>query len=299
MITDAEILDIDHRSYHNWPADIGKSPGDPTISLSRSQLMRMLDCGEMFLAGGRRPKSASLSIGSLVDCMLLTPDEFLNAYSIEPREYTKEVSKGRGANKTTEIERKVWTRQSNTCRAWIADQRDMGRIVISQREFDEAEQMVNAIRRTVVNGLSLGDLVDDCKTQVVLAGNWSCPDTGLVIPVRALPDMVRFADSGPVLYDLKTSAEVSKWEFERSVRKYHYDVQAWMYSELMRSATGIETPFGFVCVRNSKPYLVATYRVSLGTLRQGQDKFERAMSAYTRCLSTGKWNGYTNGFELI
>jgi hypothetical protein len=37
----------------------------------------------------------------------------------------------------------------------------------------------------------------------------------------------------------------------------------------------------------------------MGTLAEGKAKFERAMGAYTKCLDSGKWPGYTEGFELI
>lgn len=300
MITNAEIRrDIDHRVYHAWPENAGIELGDPRRCLSRSELMQMLDCPEMFLAGGRKPRSASISLGSLVDCMLLTPDRFEESYAIQPDHYLSAESKGRGKDKVTTVSKKPWTMASKTCKEWVAKARERGQETITEAQWAEADAMAHAVRVKVVAGTSLGQLIDLCETQTVIVATWQCPDTGIRVPIRALPDMVRFTDAGPVCYDLKTSQEVRRWEFERSMRNYHYDVQAWMYSEMLASATGKETPFGFVTVRNTKPYLVATYRASMGTLAEGKAKFERAMSAYTKCLDSGKWPGYTEGFELI
>lgn len=300
MITNAEIRrDIDHRSYHSWPDNAARPLGHPERCLSRSELMQMLDCAEMYLAGGRPVKSDSVRTGSLVDCLLLTPDSFEEQYAIQPDHYLSTVTKGRGDKKQTTVVKKPWTMASNTCKEWVAKARERGQVAISESQWAEADAIAHAVRVKDVAGATLGQLVDLCDTQLVVTANWQCPDTGLVIPIRALPDMVRFTTAGPVCYDLKTSQECRRWEFERSIRTYHYDVQAWMYSEMLASATGKDVPFGFIVVRNSKPYLVATYRASMATLMQGKEKFVRAMSAYTSCLQSGRWPGYTNGFELI
>ena len=317
MIKNGKVRrDIAPGQYHRWPENEGVDRGDPRRCLSRSELVQMLDCGEMFLAGGRQTESSSLSFGSLVDCLLLTPDLFDKHYIVAPATYesggeekkwTKAAAickgwhaenPGKPPPKTykTKVISKAWTKQSNTCTAWEEEQRRKGLQVVYQKDLDKANQCANAVREKTIRGVRLGDLIDESETQLCFTAEWHCPETGLIVPVRVLPDMVR----GSLIYDLKTSQEVKKWKFERSIRDYYYDVQAWMYSEVIASAMNLESmPFGFIAVRNTKPFLVATYKAERATLANGRERFEKAMSDYTAALVSGDFKGYTTNFDAI
>lgn len=319
----AEIRrDVAPADYHPWKGNVELQRGDPAFCVSRSELLLMLDCGQMFLAGGRNESSSSLSFGSLLDCMLLTPNLFASQYVLTPKTYEsggeeKKWSKaakvckewhaanpGKEPPKTykTPIIEKNWTKQSNTCKEWEEEKRKAGLEIITLRQRDEAAAAAAMIRKDK----ALVDLLEYCHThectQVCCTAEWVDDGTGVVVPVRILLDILIGIEEGtPIAYDLKSSQEVSLLHMERSARNYHYDVQAWMYSEVVSALfeTRPVVPFGFICVRNSEPYLTATYRASEATLAQGKKKFLLAMKCYVECITTGVWPGYTKGFELI
>jgi hypothetical protein len=277
--------------------------------------MLMLDCGEMFLAGGTRPKTESLSFGSLVDCMALTPGE-MGQYVTQPGTYKSGGEKKKWNARAayckdwkkanpdkeppeeyqTDTLIKVWNNNSDTCKEWKKNQEEKGATLVTQKMRDEATECVKRLREHVVDGIEIGDLIDYCETQTCITGTWECPETGLEIPIRSLLDF----DRDVAVYDLKTSVDARRYKFARSIKDYHYDVQAWLYSTMAANARGVEKlPFGFVVIRNAKPYLVATYKADWGTLADGKEKFERAMLAYCQALKNGKFKGYTEGFESI
>lgn len=315
MIKDCKIIrGIKPGQYHNWAGNVGKDRGHPDRCLSRSELMLMLDCGQMFLAGGTRPESESLSFGSLVDCMALTPDE-LGQYIIQPGTYRSGGEKKKWSARATYCKQwmkdnpgkcppdeyeeslvKIWNNNSTSCKEWVKAQRAEGRTVVSQKEWDQAAECVRCLRAHDMDGFTIGDLIDECHTQTCIAGVWECPETGMEIPIRALLDM----DREGAVYDLKTTVDARPKKFRFSVRDYHYDVQAWLYSAMAANAKGVDSlPFAFVVVRNKPPYLVATYKPTCETLAEGREKFERAMRAYCQALQTGRFKGYTEGFEAI
>lgn len=312
----AEIhRDVKPRDYHPWKGNAGIARGNPNFCLSRSELLLMLDCGEMFIAGGRRLSSSSLSFGSLLDLMLLTPGEFSESYITTPatyesggeekkwskqakvcKEWNKEnPDKEPPATYTTPTVEKPWTKQSKTCMEWENSKRKEGFEIITLKQRDEAAEAARRIR----SDSTLGALIEACETQVCITADWI--SEGLTIPVRILIDAARGLESTfPIVYDLKSAQEIDPYHMERSAKNYHYDVQAWMYSEIVRVLCGSQlAPFGFICVRNTEPYLKATYRASEALLMQGRAKFLKAMNRYIECVKSGKWNGYTQGFELL
>jgi len=291
------------RSYHSWPGNQQLTRGMAGWVISRSELLQVAECPAMFRAGGKDINGKSIDTGSLVDCLLTTPAEVDKIYSVQPQVYTKTVTKGRGDKKHVEHIDMPWTRQSKTCRDWIKEQEEAGKIVVSQRDFAQAQRMAQAVRHHVLNhDYSLGNLLDACEKQVVITADWNDP-SGMVIPCRAMIDLARDLDSedGPIAYDLKTSKDIDRKRFKWAILGFGYDVQAWMYGQMLNAAVGLQgcAPFGFIAVRNTPPYLVATYMASPATLLDGEEKFRNAMHDYSEALRAGRWRSYTQSFELI
>ena len=144
-------------------------------------------------------------------------------------------------------------------------------------------------------------MIERSETQVVLTADWHDQKTGLDIPCRAMLDLAQIKDRvTPIIIDLKTTVDASRGGMQRSFRNYGYDVQAWMYSEMMRAATGSldAVPFYLICVRNTKPFLVATYEVDPESMEWGKRKFRKAMRRYCESVQYG-FIGYTDGFEPL
>lgn len=315
MFVNAEIhQDLAPAAYHAWNA--GKERGDSDWRVSRSELMDVLECGEMFLEGGRYKDSISLTLGDLVDVLLLTPEAFDDRFSVHPESYqtggeekkwnarTKYCREWQKENPDkeppqtyiTEAVVKKWTKQSDTCKQWIEEQEANGKTVISPKMHSDAKRITERMRRKAVNGVELEQLIDSCDRQTVVTADWRTED-GQAIPCRCMLDMARIREPF-VAYDLKTAQDVSRPKFKVSMIAYGYDVQSWMYSEMLAAALKTENvPFGFIAIRNTHPFLVATYRAK-ECLEWGEKRFREGMSRYADALRYG-FEGYTESFEDI
>ena len=320
MFTNAEIhRDITPADYHAWNGDTPRGHRDYVVS--RSDLMYMLDCGEMFLAGGTFPETDSLKLGDLVDTILLTPEDIDGKFAVTPETYLHKTEEKKWNRRAAfckqwhldnpeadehpetyggEAIEKPWNRNSATCKEWELEQQEAGRQVVSAKMFQQAQAIAIQVGRHDCRGITLAELIANSETQLVVTADWSDPVSGMTVPCRAMLDLARNLDgnSNPIAYDLKTAQDVSRYKFQRSIKSYGYDVQSWMYAEMLGAALGVDqVPFGFICVRNSRPWLVATYRAA-ECKADGEERFRRAMSDYIDGLENG-FRGYTEGFEAI
>lgn len=97
---------------------------------------------------------------------------------------------------------------------------------------------------------------------------------------------------GNVIADLKTCASADRDEFERSVAKYRYYVQAAYYLDLCKLAGLGHTQFLFICVEKTPPYCVAVYAIDSEAIDAGRSQYQRDIALVRHCQETGKWPGF-------
>lgn len=120
--------------------------------------------------------------------------------------------------------------------------------------------------------------------------------TGAACRIR--PDYLRLADC--LLIDLKTTQDAGPREFERSIARYGYHIQAAHYCAGYRAITG-EDPadFLFVAVEKAPPYAVGLYRLDDDAMAEGARLRRRALDIAARCLDSGKWPSYSDEVQSI
>lgn len=204
-------------------------------------------------------ESASLRFGSAVD-MILKGDK---SFVVNPFE------DGR----------------TKAAKEWKAE--NQGKLVLTQSELEKATLCAAAVNsHPAVQDLCLPMM----STDVPMFGEFE----GL--PIRGLPDYI----FGGSILDLKTtSGAVDAQSFARAVDNFHYDLQAFMYSELARQA-GEESPtFGWIVVENEKPFDVAVYRATPEILSVGKRKLQIAIKN-VKLVQQGKIHGVSQeSQELI
>ena len=92
------------------------------------------------------------------------------------------------------------------------------------------------------------------------------------------------------IVDLKTTDDASPDAFARSVAKYHYDMQAAFYSQLLAQVHQIETrPYWlWLAVQKTAPYTCAVYSAN-EWIAGGDDKVETALDRLKECRESGQW----------
>lgn len=129
-----------------------------------------------------------------------------------------------------------------------------------------------------------------------VSGFFADPATGA--PCRIRPDHLRVGER--LIADFKTTADASPREFERSIARYGYHIQAAHYAAGYRAITGDPlADFVFVVAEKSPPYAIGIYRLDDAAMAEGARLMRRALDIAARCLETGVWPAYETAVQSI
>jgi len=269
--------------------------GDPRFIMSRGELVDFLECPMKWLASeGLDEKSKAMDFGSLVDMLALTPELFDKRYVVTPDQYTN--AKG---------ESKDWSYQSPTCREWRDEQEANGMSVVTPDELEKAKV---AVTRLMADD-QIREFIQCSRKQVMVVGEYHDHDTGLVIPVRALTDLVpdpKHVRFGKSLGDLKTAANAHPLAWPNAIRDHGYDAQAAINLDLHTAATpDVERiEFRHIIQESKPPFQTGRRIVSEQFIERGRSIYLAALKLYCKCLQHQFWpdfevgDGVMNGWTI-
>lgn len=215
--------------------------------------------------------TVEMILGTLVHERVLEPEKPSSRIAVRPEQWSD------------------WRKDAS--KEWRAAMQGCGMFVLTPDEFEHIDGMVRAVSSHPVAARLFAGRQSEltCITRE--------PETRLDIRCRldCVPD-------GPVLVDLKTTADAS----ERWWRKHAWDsglhIQASLYPDvwnaLARSECAKEA-FVFVVVENTPPYAVNLFECSAEFLRRGREDYMRHLRTYAECLRTGIWPAYTSDFKTL
>jgi len=259
--------------------------GKLALPMSSGSLRTFSHCPSRWRAGYESPDSEAKQFGRLLDCRLLTPEQFEARYAIQPEKYKSED----GADKP-------WNNNAKVCRAWVADQMAAGREVVKRSEVNACD---------VARGRMMLDEVikafSECSNkQVWLAGEWKDDATGLVVPVKCLIDYVPRKDTefANCLGDLKTTRNAEHMAWQRWCYQAGYFIQAAFNIAMYVAATGEDrNTFCFILQENYEPWETAKRMLSQDFLALGTAAFTTMLENYCACLKYDRWPGYDDHDE--
>jgi hypothetical protein len=253
--------------------------GDKDYAVSRSDLVEFAKCPRRWRLGYEPKASDAMLFGSVVDCLLLTPQRFEQVYAIKPATYTDDKGK-----------EKPWNGNATACKEWAAAHAD--KVLVGSEVYDAAQRAVERLR----GDASIAALLATAKRQVMVAGEYADPATGLTVPVRGMIDLV--PECRLWLADLKTVNDASAQRWPRLVYERGYHVQAAMYLDLWNLATGeAREMFAHVLVENWQPFEPAKRCIGADWIAMGRGIYATALQDYCHALATDTWRGYEHDTE--
>lgn len=284
MITNARIEPQKAATdYHKQ----GVSRGHPDYVMSYSAIKQFLPCHSRWLNGYEVERSTELDVGAVVDCLLLTPEEFDSRFAVCPETYTNKNG-----------EQSAWKndRRIAEVAAWLDS--NAGKSIIKSSLLAEAKEMAN---RALVD-FEFASYVRNSKTQAQLAAEFETK-RGIKIPLRGMVDLVpdvahpRFGKS---LGDLKCYQSAHPRSWSRSVFDHGLDIQAALYLDMWTAATGEDRcEFRHLIIEQQFPYQTGRRILSQEFLEAGRAKYRHALNLYAACLESGIWPDYETGNEVI
>lgn len=210
----------------------------------------------------------AMRFGQLVHTAILEPEKFLSQYVVEPK-----------FDKRTTVGKMNYAEWQQTIKP--------NSIVLKPEQADQLIGMIGSLNKNK----DAANLLKKGVAETV--GLWLDPDTEE--PCKAKIDFL--TDNG-IMIDVKTTSDIR--EFDRSVHKYHYDLQCAFYMEGLKQIYGqIVTPM-FLVIEKDPPYATVLFKhVDDLLIRSGQRKFRRALDLYHDCKLKNEWPGYSNDYLAL
>jgi hypothetical protein len=283
MIKNSQIVcvDADPREYHQ---DQGER-GTPEFIMSSSALRLFAQCPQRWKNNYNPPDSDAKDYGSLLDTLVLQPATFRHRYAVKPLTYKDEKSG----------ETKPWNGNSLVCKAWLKDHE--GFEIVSNDDVNEA----NAAKRGLDQDEVIKAFLDASERAVWLQAEWHDPKSGVVIPLKALIDLVprigtEFEKS---IGDLKSTRNAALVPWTKWCYQAGYFLQSSFYLDLLQSAQADRDlqNFCFILSENYAPFQSGKRLLSHDFIELGRSAYRRLLEGYSACLKSGRWPGYDDHDE--
>jgi hypothetical protein len=261
-LTDGVHPHVTPREYHAWEFHQQLGP------ISNSILKDYADRGPAaFRYGEAKPSTTALNWGSLVDCILFTPD--LLADEFIEKERNPFLSQDGGA-------------RSAKARDWIKEQ---DRVVVPLDTIKEATRAVGKLQNTPASA----EILEGAATQVALV------HTGAAgIPVKVLPDIIpAHDDHDDCLADLKTTS-VNVHDDDALARqvgtlKYHWQAALYLYVFNKLHPGNKRHRWKIIWQSSSPPYEVRVTELDELWIEQGQNQVQAYISRMISDMKSGAW----------
>lgn len=126
---------------------------------------------------------------------------------------------------------------------------------------------------------------------------WTDKLTGEECKCRA--DCITEIGGNVYVVDIKTCENAATDVFMGKSVDYGYPLQAAMYCEGVKQATGRECSFVFIAIEKSPPYAVNIMQADDIYRQYGFDIFREALGIYHDCKINNNWYGYLGKFHNI
>lgn len=159
-----------------------------------------------------------------------------------------------------------------------------GKYAVLERQYGDIVEMCAAARAFMLKS-ELGNLLDVGEAEKTIL--WM--DRG--VACRARPDM--FSVGRQVVLDYKSTGSAEHGAFARQIGRMGYDLQAEFYLRGIKAATGRnDMVFVFLAQEITPPYACSLTGLSNAYRMLGQDKVERALALWQKCLGEDSWPSY-------
>ena len=257
---------MDNAAYHAHPA-VSKSHLDLVARSPLHYWARYLDPHRV-----PQEPTAAMAIGSAVHTHVLELDQWDLQYAVAPSGIDRRTKAGKAE--------------------WDAFQSELGsRTAISRDDADLVMQIGRSVLKHPAAAYLLG-LPGKAETTHM----WDDEISGLQCKCR--PDWL--LNDGSIIVDLKTTEDASPNEFQKSIAKWRYHVQAAWYLDGIEKATGKRPEqFIFIVVEKKAPFACAVYVADPQMVEIGAQTARADLDKLNVCKAADHWPGYSDQIEII
>lgn len=253
---------MDKCTFPNGIHDITNEQYHASNAYSRSQLWHLTRSPLHFQSAlTDKPKETeAMLLGSLVHMLSLEPHLFKEQYVVAPK-----------VNRTTKAGKEAWQLFCKEAGSKQLVQKDI---------YEQALAMATSL----VHSTEFNEMGKHAKFEQSIY--FTDSRSGLQFKVR--PDMWR----GPLIGDVKTSADASFQSMQNSVIKYGYALQAGMIKEALSSLNHPMEGFVIFAVEKTPPYATAVYVLDDELIKFGVEQFHSLVETLVECQEKKSYPSY-------
>lgn len=162
--------------------------------------------------------------------------------------------------------------------------RELGKIPMLRHQYDAVAEMVDVARAKLAAAYPGVPLLSDGKPEQTLV--WQEDGTAF----RSRVDWL--SDDYTTILDYKTARSANAHDFERQLYAHGYDVKAAFYRRAVLKAQGVKADFLWLVQEKVPPFEFSVVRPGEDVWALGEDKVDKAINLWRRCMETGLWPGY-------
>lgn len=251
------------------------------VSISSSGLRQLLSRpAEYWFTSPYNPSaevaetSTELEFGKAAHMLLLGEKGFADRYILQPEKYPG--AKGEAK----------WHNGADFCKAWNKEQRDAGRVILTETELGHIRHIADALANK--EAIRLGILNGKIERSIFYRDR--------DIWLRSRPDVIPISSGDFV--DLKTAASVDNDSLSKAIFNNGYHIQAGLMRWVVRELLGEDafTSFTFVFVEKTAPYDVRVMQLKDSDIELGERQARLGVNVLRECIKRNEWPGY-DGFD--
>lgn len=238
-----------------------------TRPLSYSSLKAFLRSPQHYVHYISTQKSATpaMEFGSLIDCLILTPDKFEEKYLV-----TEKIDRRTKEGKAKEEEFIL-------AEAKFHEENGYSKKRIDEKQLEEAKQIVLKVNQDE-NARDILSLITQTQYKI----DYRDKETDL--PYIGYVDAIGEKDGKPIIVELKTCQDASENEFSRDAFYLHYYLQCAGYLEGIARKKGIFPDFYYLVVETNAPYGVNVIKAPSDYIQYGKEKLRGLFDDFKFCL---------------
>jgi len=212
----------------------------------------------------KREPSKAMNLGSLIHCLIMYPSKFNDQFIIAPN-----------VDRRTKDGKATWEE-------FIS--RSNGKIVVTQDELEEAEQITNS----VLSNWKISNTVKECTS---FEQEFKHDILGL--PFRGFVDGV---NSGNYILEIKTMSDASPSNVTREFYNRKYHIQAGLYNLVHK------LPVKYLIVETNAPYNSMLVDVADEYIEKGQQELMDLVDKFNTCMDLDAFNagyGFMESEEFV
>ena len=226
----------------------------------------------------------AMTVGSLLDCLLLTPKEMGSSFMLKPSGMPnrphKHLDEGKPVSPTAK-------KTQEAVLKWQNFERDAaGKTIVTSEQILSARRAADNVKNHKLGGY----LLKNCQTQVAMFAY----DEEVELWVKGMIDILpnKESDFGDCVVDLKSTSGFLPHEFRTVCWNFNYHEQAGLYLDLYNKITGENRERFLFLVSDSKNNRdCGLLEMDKEWIERGRESARNKLKYYADCVKNDNWPG--------